>query len=160
MFSCKFCEIFKNTFFIEHLWWLLLLLIIFYGSLDTWEEYDRRVFDTFGNSDAPGNFTEFYEDLPQSSVFFAVIQGSGGKYDPPELEDLGAGDWNLNVRESYAFIGGKIERPRPWFQEKRAAQGEGPAIISEVLVATESQTSTTTSPYVENQAPKGKSCFI
>ena len=24
VFSCKFCEISKNTFFIEHLWWLLL----------------------------------------------------------------------------------------------------------------------------------------
>ena len=24
MFSCEFCEIFKSTFFIEHLWWLLL----------------------------------------------------------------------------------------------------------------------------------------
>ena len=23
-FSCEFCEIFKNTFLIEHLWWLLL----------------------------------------------------------------------------------------------------------------------------------------
>ena len=25
MFSCEFCEVFKNTFFIEHLWWLLLI---------------------------------------------------------------------------------------------------------------------------------------
>ena len=25
MFSCGFCESFKNTFFTEHLWWLLLL---------------------------------------------------------------------------------------------------------------------------------------
>ena len=25
VFSCEFCEISKNTFFIEHLWWLLLL---------------------------------------------------------------------------------------------------------------------------------------
>ena len=24
VFSCEFCEISKNTFFIEHLWWLLL----------------------------------------------------------------------------------------------------------------------------------------
>ena len=24
LFSCKYCEIFKNSFFIEHLWWLLL----------------------------------------------------------------------------------------------------------------------------------------
>ena len=132
----------------------------FYGSLDTWEEYDRRVFDTFGNSDAPGNFSEFYEDLPQSSVLFAVIQGSGGKYDPPGLKDLGADDWNLNVRESYAVIGGKTETPRPWFQEERTTQGKGPAIISEVLVATDVQTPTTTSPYVENQAPKGKPWFI
>ena len=26
MFSCEFCEVFKNIFFIEHLWWLLLAL--------------------------------------------------------------------------------------------------------------------------------------
>ena len=24
VFSCEFCELFKNTFFTEHLWWLLL----------------------------------------------------------------------------------------------------------------------------------------
>ena len=28
VFSCGFCEIFKNTFFIEHLRWLLLLLVL------------------------------------------------------------------------------------------------------------------------------------
>ena len=26
-FSCEFCEIFKNCFFIEHLWWLLLPIV-------------------------------------------------------------------------------------------------------------------------------------
>ena len=26
MFSCEFCEIFKNTFFIEHFRWLLLAI--------------------------------------------------------------------------------------------------------------------------------------
>ena len=29
VFSCEFCEIFKNTFFIEHLRWLLSLLFIY-----------------------------------------------------------------------------------------------------------------------------------
>ena len=29
VFSCEFCEISKNTYFIEHLWWLLLQLITF-----------------------------------------------------------------------------------------------------------------------------------
>ena len=24
MFSCEYCKILKNSFFIEHLWWLLL----------------------------------------------------------------------------------------------------------------------------------------
>ena len=24
MFSCEYCEVFKNSFFIEHLWWPLL----------------------------------------------------------------------------------------------------------------------------------------
>ena len=28
MFSSKFCEISKNTFYIEHVWWLLLTMII------------------------------------------------------------------------------------------------------------------------------------
>ena len=27
VFSCEFCEISKNTFFTEQLWWLLLLLM-------------------------------------------------------------------------------------------------------------------------------------
>ena len=27
VFFCEFCEISKNTFFIEHLWWLLLLFL-------------------------------------------------------------------------------------------------------------------------------------
>ena len=27
VFSCEFCEIFKNTFFIEYLWWLLLYVM-------------------------------------------------------------------------------------------------------------------------------------
>ena len=27
MFSCEFCEISKNNFFTEHLWWLLLNII-------------------------------------------------------------------------------------------------------------------------------------
>ena len=27
MFSCQFCEIFKSTFFIEHLWWLFLPIL-------------------------------------------------------------------------------------------------------------------------------------
>ena len=26
MFSCKFCKICKNTFFLEHLWWRLLYI--------------------------------------------------------------------------------------------------------------------------------------
>ena len=27
MFSCEFYKVFKNTFFTEHLWWLLLLVV-------------------------------------------------------------------------------------------------------------------------------------
>ena len=27
MFSCEFFEMFKNTFFVEHFWWLLLRLL-------------------------------------------------------------------------------------------------------------------------------------
>ena len=26
MFSCEYCEIFKNSFFIEQIWWLLLIV--------------------------------------------------------------------------------------------------------------------------------------
>ena len=32
MFSCEFCQISKNTFFTEHLRWLLLELNIFLGN--------------------------------------------------------------------------------------------------------------------------------
>ena len=28
VFSCECCEVFKNTFFIEHLWWLLLSMLL------------------------------------------------------------------------------------------------------------------------------------
>ena len=30
LFSCEYCEIFKNRFFIEHLRWLLLLIQVFF----------------------------------------------------------------------------------------------------------------------------------
>ena len=103
--------------------------------LEKWEEHDRSVFDTFQDMNAPRNFKAFYERLPDNSVFFAVIQGSGGKYDPPILKELGAKNWDLNVRDSYAFIGGKTDEPRPWFNEVTEIQGEGPAIISGVLSA-------------------------
>ena len=37
VFSCEFCEIFKNTFFIEQLRWLLLkfITIIFWKNVAT-----------------------------------------------------------------------------------------------------------------------------
>ena len=35
MFSYEFCEIFKNTFFVEHLRWLLLFLIAYLGPNQT-----------------------------------------------------------------------------------------------------------------------------
>ena len=28
MFFCEYCEIFKNSFFIEHIWWLLLKALV------------------------------------------------------------------------------------------------------------------------------------
>ena len=36
MFSCQFCEIFKNTFFIEHLRWLLLPILKLLDSQRQW----------------------------------------------------------------------------------------------------------------------------
>ena len=50
VFSCEFCEISKNTFFAEHLQWLLLFFIKFYNGCkklsqkrfeDIWVEKDR-----------------------------------------------------------------------------------------------------------------------
>ena len=47
MFSCEFCEIFKNTFFREHLRWLLLL---FDRTLDmAYELNGRKNVCIFGN---------------------------------------------------------------------------------------------------------------
>ena len=106
-----------------------------YFILEKWEEHDRRVFDTYKDMNAPEKFAAFYKELPDDSVFFAVIQGSGGRYDPPILKELGAKNWDLNVRQSYAFIGGKTDEPRPWFEEVSEVQGEGPAIISAILSA-------------------------
>ena len=34
VFSCKFCKIFKNTFFLEHLRWLLLIVTQIYEVFD------------------------------------------------------------------------------------------------------------------------------
>ena len=37
VFSCEFCEIFKNTFFTEHLRWLLLsFLDLNFSEVDEW----------------------------------------------------------------------------------------------------------------------------
>ena len=40
MFSCQFCEIFKSTFFIEHLWWLLLPIL---KPLDSQRQLCKRI---------------------------------------------------------------------------------------------------------------------
>ena len=41
MFSCQFCEIFKSTFFIEHLRWLLLPIL---KLLDSQRQLCKRIF--------------------------------------------------------------------------------------------------------------------
>ena len=43
MFSCKFCEISKNAFVTEHLWWLLLLPVWIYLKLWYWK-YKKAIF--------------------------------------------------------------------------------------------------------------------
>ena len=35
LFSCEFWEIFKNTFFTEHLWWLLLKRFMKFSSAES-----------------------------------------------------------------------------------------------------------------------------
>ena len=68
MFSCEFCEISKNTFFIEHLWWLLLEDVLD----DFWMSYVMydvrptcRVLSTY-----PQNWIN--ENVLLFSVFFCV----------------------------------------------------------------------------------------
>ena len=42
VFSCEYCKIFENSFFIKHLWWLLLvwtLISFFYNSCVTVSNY-------------------------------------------------------------------------------------------------------------------------
>ena len=41
VFSCEFCEISKNTFFIEHLWWLLLHGVSKCNIVDTLKNFAR-----------------------------------------------------------------------------------------------------------------------
>ena len=41
MLSCKYCEILKNCFFIEHLWWLLLIPIRY--PYVTWERGNNKI---------------------------------------------------------------------------------------------------------------------
>ena len=40
--SCKFCEIFKNTFFIKHHWWLLLF---FFSDISVLPLFKFRIFN-------------------------------------------------------------------------------------------------------------------
>ena len=45
IFSCEICEIFKNTFSTDHLWWLLLI-IPFLESLPS-QQLQKQVFQVF-----------------------------------------------------------------------------------------------------------------
>ena len=45
VFSCELCKIFKSTYFIEHLRWLLLILEYFYYSLIKILTIDQYNFD-------------------------------------------------------------------------------------------------------------------
>ena len=44
MFSCKICEIFKNTYFEEHLWWLFLQRRIDEPVRDLWQRFFSKLF--------------------------------------------------------------------------------------------------------------------
>ena len=46
-FSCEFCEISKNTFFTEHLWWLLLMFAIL--QIKTLYSCDKKLENVFVN---------------------------------------------------------------------------------------------------------------
>ena len=49
MFSCEICEIFKNIFFIEHLWWLLLVLHPEQDLISHNEKEDQELLGSFTN---------------------------------------------------------------------------------------------------------------
>ena len=42
VYSCEFCEIYKNTFFTEHLWWLVLYDILV-NELDKYEVHKMSI---------------------------------------------------------------------------------------------------------------------
>ena len=52
MFSCEFCEIVKNTFFIEHLWWLLLQL----SSEKVWKPPETAIWRCIAHYALTGNW--------------------------------------------------------------------------------------------------------
>ena len=57
MFFCEFCKIFKNTFFTEHLWWLLLKVSSFqFLSISGQSEYVNEMLLTAWKVSVFGDF--------------------------------------------------------------------------------------------------------
>ena len=44
VFSCEFFEISKNTFFIEHLWWLLLTWTMYIKTLHVYKNFNIKIY--------------------------------------------------------------------------------------------------------------------
>ena len=67
MFSCEFCEISKNTFFIEHIWCLLLQVIIYHShSFQIGQEQATNGLDALNNTYEP-NENPTYNALQENN---------------------------------------------------------------------------------------------
>ena len=69
-YSCEFCEFFKNTFFIEHLWWLLL-------ALSKHERIFQNLFLNTEKSETQSFYVVFVsyrkETFPWNAFIFALL---------------------------------------------------------------------------------------
>ena len=82
--SCEFCKVFKNSFFIEHLWWLLLsgklLIMLYYSNKNTphfyWGEMTafECLLDIFSST------LTLREKCPYSELFWPIFSSIRTKY--------------------------------------------------------------------------------
>ena len=63
VFSCEFCQIFKNTFFTEHIWWLLLPV--------PWNELTYFFLHSWVSNSCPSTFYCFFflKVIPSTNLF-------------------------------------------------------------------------------------------
>ena len=96
VFSCEFCQIFKNTFFIKkHFWWLLLYYVVTWLSLDAFRTLSNIYNGTFSDN----NF-EFCKNTHRRCLTKMYVWYINWSY-IRRLEDIQDVFWTSYVRPMY-----------------------------------------------------------